>query len=385
MFTLSELIAIISIVISIVFLFLFLQLHAFENSQRKILFFLILIGLFLLTIDLFVSKGFSEITLYLIPFSYAVIFAIYPLFYIYFRTFVYSNGHISFSNSYEHFVITCSALFILLLYYIPLSNEEKVEFAISKLVYFENITKGNELLIMILYMLYYSQFFFYLYKLSNLIKSLNRDHRKKHFSLRIKSFIKLFVAGTVCYEILLLVVSQRYSIDVYNSYEQLFGFLYLVFIGFLGVNHSKFIIQVKLYQSSKEKKIVPGNNNSINTVSFAEKSEIMRLIQQVIRERKLYLDPNLKLENCARKLHVPARKLSQVIHETYGQSFTKFINDFRINEAVRILNTNKNISFEELGYNVGFNSRSTFNRAFKLHTGLTPREYIIKKTTLTDN
>lgn len=376
MFTLSELIAIISIVISIVFLFLFVQLHAFENSQRKILFFLILIGLFLLTIDLLVSKGFFEITLYFIPFSYAVIFAIYPLFYLYFRKFVNNNGHLNFSNSYKHFLITCIALLILLLYYIPLSNEDKVEFAISKLVFFENITTGNELLIMILYFLYYSQFFFYLYKLSNLIRSLNKDHRKKHVDLRIKSFIKLFVVGTVCYEILLLVVSQKYSIDVYNSFEQLFGFLYLVFIGFLGVNHSKFIIQVKLYQSVKEKKLDQGNNNSVNTVSFVEKSEIMRLIQQVIRERKLYLDPNLKLENCAKKLHVPARKLSVVINEITGESFSHLLNKYRIEEAKEmLLSAEDNSTIENIYLHAGFNSRSTFNRVFKSITGNTPGEY----------
>lgn len=376
MFTLSELIAIISIVISIVFLFLFLQFHAFENSQRKILFFLILIGLFLLTIDLLVSKGFFEITLYFIPFSYAVIFAIYPLFYLYFRKFLNNNGHINFSNSYKHFLITCTALFILLLYYIPLSNEDKVEFAISKLVFFENITTGNELLIMILYFLYYSQFLFYLYKLSNLIRSLNKDHRKKHVSLHIKSFIKLFVVGTVCYEILLLVVSQKYSIDVYNSFEQLFGFLYLVFIGFLVVNHSKFIIQVKLYHSVKEKKFDQGNNNSVNTVSFAEKNEIMRLIQQVIRERKLYLDPNLKLENCAKKLHVPARKLSVVINEITGESFSHLLNKYRIEEAKKmLLSAEDNSTIENIYLHAGFNSRSTFNRVFKSITGNTPREF----------
>ncbi|RYY52505.1 MAG: AraC family transcriptional regulator [Chitinophagaceae bacterium] len=70
--------------------------------------------------------------------------------------------------------------------------------------------------------------------------------------------------------------------------------------------------------------------------------------------------------------------LSKVINGMYGKSFNDYVNEFRVREAIRLLQSPAHQNFNLLGiaYDAGFNSKSTFNRAFKKVTGKNPKEYI---------
>jgi AraC-like DNA-binding protein len=186
------------------------------------------------------------------------------------------------------------------------------------------------------------------------------------------------MAGTLIIEISILIAGISLSIELYKTLEQFINFVFLLFIGFLGINQSQFLIQVRFYQllTPDDKK---DNGKNLNSeITEDEKNEIRKLIELILKEKKLYFDPNLTIDHLARKIHVPQRKLSLTIHELYGKNFTNFINDYRIQEAVKILNSSERVSIYVLSRNVGFNSRSTFNRAFKDYTGKTPREYVVK-------
>ena len=66
-----------------------------------------------------------------------------------------------------------------------------------------------------------------------------------------------------------------------------------------------------------------------------------------------------------------------MINETVGQNFFDFVNRYRIEEAKKLLANpaDKKITVLEVLYEVGFNSKSSFNTLFKKHTGLTPSEF----------
>ncbi len=92
---------------------------------------------------------------------------------------------------------------------------------------------------------------------------------------------------------------------------------------------------------------------------------------------KPYLDSTLSLTELSSQLAIPMRYLSCLINEKFKMNFFDFINKYRIQSAKSILKDriNDKITVLEVAYEVGFNSKSTFNAAFKKHTGLTPSEY----------
>jgi len=96
-----------------------------------------------------------------------------------------------------------------------------------------------------------------------------------------------------------------------------------------------------------------------------------------MREHKSYLNPDLTLKNLAGATGIPPRHLSQVLNDRLRQNFFDYIGRLRIEESLRLFaeagRTPKTIL--EIIYEVGFNSKSTFNSLFKKHTGMTPREY----------
>jgi len=90
-----------------------------------------------------------------------------------------------------------------------------------------------------------------------------------------------------------------------------------------------------------------------------------------------WLEPDLTLEQLATQLKLRPKQLSQAINDGLGQNFFEFINTYRIGEAKRLLTDppDKKITVLEVLYEVGFNSKSSFNTVFKKQTGLTPSEY----------
>jgi AraC-like DNA-binding protein len=95
-------------------------------------------------------------------------------------------------------------------------------------------------------------------------------------------------------------------------------------------------------------------------------------LNKVIRDKELYKDPNLKLNDLASHINITPHLLSQLLNENAGKSFSTYINEFRIHEACRLISTNDRLTFEAIGYEVGYNSKSTFYTAFKKIKDTTP-------------
>jgi AraC-like DNA-binding protein len=86
----------------------------------------------------------------------------------------------------------------------------------------------------------------------------------------------------------------------------------------------------------------------------------------------LYKDPNLKLNDLARGINISSHLLSQLLNDNLGKSFNTYINEYRIREACKLIEINHHLTFEAIGYEVGFNSKSTFYTAFKKIKDTTP-------------
>jgi AraC-like DNA-binding protein len=98
-------------------------------------------------------------------------------------------------------------------------------------------------------------------------------------------------------------------------------------------------------------------------------------LQKIILGEQLYKNPDLKLNDLAKKINISSHQLSQLLNDNLGKSFAAYINEFRINEACELITNDKGIKLEAIGYEVGFNSKSTFYTAFKKHKHTTPTLY----------
>jgi AraC-like DNA-binding protein len=100
-------------------------------------------------------------------------------------------------------------------------------------------------------------------------------------------------------------------------------------------------------------------------------------IKDYMKQESPYLDPLLTLQKLATLMKIPSKDLSILINHKIGHHFFDFINRYRIEAAAKLLKNNekRKLTILEILYQVGFNSKSSFNTAFKKQTGLTPTQY----------
>lgn len=102
--------------------------------------------------------------------------------------------------------------------------------------------------------------------------------------------------------------------------------------------------------------------------------QLAQRIQRAMTADALYLDPNLSLQKLSRHVGALPNQISQTLNENIGMTFFDFIAHHRI-AAAKPLIAAGNASSLSVSLDVGFNSRSTFYKAFKRETGMTPKAY----------
>lgn len=146
----------------------------------------------------------------------------------------------------------------------------------------------------------------------------------------------------------------------------------------LGAIMYSFILYISLFMVINKGKLVkPEETDKYQNKKIADKDAlpVIRRLENTIEAANLYRDPELKLNNLAQKLNIPPHQLSQVLNDNLGKSFSTFINEYRINEAAERIIHEPHIKIEEIGYEVGFNSKSAFFSAFKKIKNTTPLKY----------
>lgn len=95
---------------------------------------------------------------------------------------------------------------------------------------------------------------------------------------------------------------------------------------------------------------------------------------RAMREDRLHLDPNLSLTKLARHVGAAPNLVSQTLNETLERTFFDYVNDQRIDTAKGWLKET-DMSVLDIAIAAGFNSRSTFYKAFRARGGRTPQDY----------
>ena len=115
----------------------------------------------------------------------------------------------------------------------------------------------------------------------------------------------------------------------------------------------------------------------------AEQGGVYRkVINHHFELNKPFLKPGYTIRNLSEELNIPIYQLSVFINQEYSKNFNEFINDARVDEVIELTERNPDFlqfTFEGLGQQVGFQSRTAFIAAVKKRTGKTPSEYFGKK------
>ncbi|PVX46126.1 AraC family transcriptional regulator [Flavobacterium sp. 103] len=137
---------------------------------------------------------------------------------------------------------------------------------------------------------------------------------------------------------------------------------------FKGVDSNMLLVNEVVISTEKE---------LVETPKSAEIASQIELVKKYVLENEPFLEPSLTIQELAKQVNIPVRDLSVLINHHMNQHFFDFINEYRIQKAMRILkDPSKNkLTILEILYEVGFNSKSSFNTAFKKYTNQTPTEF----------
>ncbi|WP_029906724.1 helix-turn-helix domain-containing protein [Prevotella sp. 10(H)] len=98
-------------------------------------------------------------------------------------------------------------------------------------------------------------------------------------------------------------------------------------------------------------------------------------LEQYMNQGLPWLNPSLSLQDLAIVLNTNRTYLSEYFHKTLNTTFYDYINSFRLEYACKILLSQPDLSILQVGEMSGFNSLSTFRRAFQRQIGCTPAKY----------
>jgi len=193
----------------------------------------------------------------------------------------------------------------------------------------------------------------------------NMENKTKNLMI-IGSLICLSLGGALFFYIKRKKIIEQEKIQLRTQYAKL----------------KKTITNLKTHNSTSAidtKKTVPTSykNSSLNSQDY---EYYKKTILSFMEKEKPFLNPDLKQVDLAKKLELSSHHFSELLNFCFNQNFYNFINSYRVLEAQNLIRKDnyKDAKIIAVAFDAGFKSKTSFNRIFKKHTGLTPTDY--KKT-----
>jgi len=294
----------------------------------------------------------------------ALIFVLAPLGYIYLKRLL-EKGQAQYRLSILHYI---PALIYLgyLLYINSYSNEEfgrRMMDGSMGLPFF--IAELGALLFNISYWFFGARFF---------LKALNKEKDQLSFRQSALLFVKILVIGSggilSAWAIGFVGLHGFHVIIPIINYNLVWAAIPILIyiVGFFALR------QPELFRLTiEEPKVkVKKRMDEKDVVLLKEK------LTQLMSEEKVYLDNELTLVHLSGQLNTSTNNLSWLLNSVYQSNFYDFVNRYRIKAFLSKLeqNEHKAKTLLSLSMDVGFNSKSTFNKAFKMVLNETPSSYI---------
>lgn len=348
-------------------IFLAITIQIIQNKNKaanKILSIILLLSVLMLLGRMVFYKFMTPRLFQWTIFADAVIFIFGPLCYTYFRRLAFSKDN--FKLSWFHYLpVTFHLLFFC--YTISFSPEEYMnklssgDFKISfKIIEVAGI---------------FSNMYYWIENIKLLKLYIKEEKNTISYKQNLVSFL-FFFQISICVFLAAWTVNFitmnffNYSIK-FISYDIVWGTI-SVFIFVVGYYSLKEPELFRIPFQKREKSNIQ-QRMSQNDVGFLEEK-----LLYVMEEEKIFLKPNLTLRDLSERLHTSTHNISWYLNKVSKSNFYDYINRYRIKEFLMRIENNEHLSHTILAISleVGFNSKSTFNKAFKLEMKDTPRNYI---------
>ncbi len=351
-------------------LFLFSFILILLKSNRKIS--NNLLGLFFLSLILNVSNlllfrvgGFAkQYVIYLLYLGSPFAFLYAPLFYLYLRSLTTTNYKFKLLTFFHGFPFIILFAYILFAYTLR-SGEEKKEIldtgGIFSHIWYIILTAILHIQVIFYFIISFRRIAFYKRRIRNFSSS---------GSLANLNWIRSIIGGLIC---LWLIDFSRYLTGLYSKNIKS-GIEIFLFLGFI------IFCYYFIYKALKQPLLLINTENSGDTkkksLSQLSYENYLQKLVGYMEKARPYLNAELTLLDLSKNCGIPVRSLSEVIKKSFGCNFYDFVNLYRIKESEKLLSSSdfKKTILEVL-FEAGFNSKSSFNKAFKKQKGMTPSEF----------
>jgi len=374
-------------IISLLKVFINLLLAVFLLSVRSKNYLSNLFLAFYLIIDAIDGDGIFLIA-YIYPnypalgvFLNSLVFLVMPFLYLYIVSIIYSNFRLKWSHLW-HTLPFLMVLIVFIPRFYAVGYDEQIEYLTSQSAserYFEGYYSYITLHIQI------TAYFLYSFVLLNKYRRLLRENYSNPSLFNYKWLFQLL--AILCFEF--VVASLKNLLMFFGSEDAYFyshvatSFVSLTYIIWLVM---KTMLHPELFRGIDSKlqlvksMVKEGTESErLNETADLNKevNEKVNSLNSFMAENEPYLDPSLSIYDLAKQISIPTKELSLLINHDLNQHFFDFVNGFRIRKAMEMLKDPKKKDYTvlEILYDVGFNSKSSFNTAFKKYTQLTPTQY----------
>jgi AraC-like DNA-binding protein len=184
-----------------------------------------------------------------------------------------------------------------------------------------------------------------------------------------RNFIYLMIAGIVFMQVMFM-LDKIFDWDFYQDWWWNLGLVVITF--YAGIQGYAQVQPGRISFS-----ISPVNDSLIREIDHDDQLADWKIkIEGLMVDQKPYLEPTLTLRDLANLLKTNSTTLSAAINKNFGKNFNDFINGYRVEEFIQRVNHPDHMDYTLLAIamDCGFNSKATFNRAFRKVTGKSPNQ-----------
>nr|PJZ90810.1 AraC family transcriptional regulator [Leptospira ellisii] len=185
------------------------------------------------------------------------------------------------------------------------------------------------------------------------------------FKFRVQILVVLIALISICAPLEILgIVLQKPILILLSGVHTTFVVIYYYFMALVYPDMLNF-----LALDSSKSPVKRSILHDIDTDNLAKK------LEQVVKEERIYLDEEIRLKDVSDELGISVHQLSYFLNNHLGMNFNNYINRFRVKEAKTMLVHDTRRSIISVGVAVGFNSNSSFYKAFLKETGMSPKHF----------